>query len=102
MITSIGIGRKLLITNIYGLYIRRLSKKRILYGVYSNKVIEYTVINQGRSQELEMGGAKLLGEGSGGRLRPKGGCTCTCGTPPGYGLENTSYYKSSVKVYLQM
>ena len=25
---------------------------------------------QGRSQELEMGGAKLLGEGSGGRLRP--------------------------------
>ena len=24
---------------------------------------------QGRSQELEMGGAKLLGEGSGGRLR---------------------------------
>ena len=29
--------------------------------------------HQGRSQELEMGGAKLLGEGSGGRLRPKGG-----------------------------
>ena len=26
--------------------------------------------NQGRSQELEMGGAKLLGERSGGRLRP--------------------------------
>ena len=26
--------------------------------------------DQGRSQELEMGGAKLLGEGSGGRLRP--------------------------------
>ena len=25
---------------------------------------------QGRSQELEMEGAKLLGEGSGGRLRP--------------------------------
>ena len=25
---------------------------------------------QGRSQELEMGGAKLLGEGSGSRLRP--------------------------------
>ena len=25
---------------------------------------------QGRSQEFEMGGAKLLGEGSGGRLRP--------------------------------
>ena len=25
---------------------------------------------QGRSQELEMGGAKLLGEGSGGHLRP--------------------------------
>ena len=29
-----------------------------------------TKLNQGRSQELEMGGAKLLGEGSGGRLRP--------------------------------
>ena len=28
---------------------------------------------QGRSQELEMGGAKLLGEGSGGRLRPQVG-----------------------------
>ena len=44
---------------------------------------------QGRSQELEIGGAKLLGEGSGGRLRPKGGCTCTCGPPPppGYGLD---------------
>ena len=26
---------------------------------------------QGRSQELEMGGAKLLDEGSGGRLRPQ-------------------------------
>ena len=25
---------------------------------------------QGRSEELETGGAKLLGEGSGGRLRP--------------------------------
>ena len=25
---------------------------------------------QGRSQELEMGGAKFFGEGSGGRLRP--------------------------------
>ena len=25
---------------------------------------------QGRSQELEMGGAELLGEGSGGRLSP--------------------------------
>ena len=36
---------------------------------------------QGRSQELEMGGAKLLGEGSGDRLRPIGGCTCTFGTP---------------------
>ena len=44
---------------------------------------------QGRSQELEMGGAKLLGEGSWGRLRPKGGCTCTCGTPPGHGCELT-------------
>ena len=38
--------------------------------------------HQGRSQELEMGGAKLLCEGSGGRLRSKGGCTCTCDTPP--------------------
>ena len=28
------------------------------------------IFMQGRSQELEMGGAKLLGEGSGGRLRP--------------------------------
>ena len=27
-------------------------------------------LHQGRSQELEMGGAKLLGEGSGGRLMP--------------------------------
>ena len=27
------------------------------------------IIFQGRSQELEMGGAKLLGEESGGRLR---------------------------------
>ena len=26
--------------------------------------------NQGRSQELEIGGAKLLGEGSGGLKRP--------------------------------
>ena len=31
---------------------------------------ESTIPLQGRSQELEMGGAKLLGEGSGGRLRP--------------------------------
>ena len=40
IITSIGIGRKLLmiITDIYGQYIRRLSKKMILYGVYSNTV----------------------------------------------------------------
>ena len=29
----------------------------------------FNVHVQGRSQELEMGGAKLLGEGSGGRLR---------------------------------
>ena len=29
-----------------------------------------TCTYQGRSQELEMGSAKLLGEGSGGRLRP--------------------------------
>ena len=28
------------------------------------------VRKQGRSQEFEMGGAKLLGEGSGGRLKP--------------------------------
>ena len=38
--------------------------------------IFYDFTDQGRSQELEMGGAKLLGEGSGGRFRPKGGCTC--------------------------
>ena len=36
---------------------------------------------QGRSQELEMGGAKLLGEGSGGRLRPPVGP----GQSPGMG-----------------
>ena len=35
-----------------------------LYCVESNMHL------QGRSQELEMGGAKLLGEGSGGRLSP--------------------------------
>lgn len=38
MITSIDIGRKLLITDIYGQNIGRLSKKMNLYGVYSNKV----------------------------------------------------------------
>ena len=47
-------------------------------NVISPLCIEF---DQGRSQELEMGGAILLGEGSGGRLRPKGGCTCTLGTP---------------------
>ena len=31
---------------------------------------ESTIPMQGHSQELEMGGAKLLGEGSGGHLRP--------------------------------
>ena len=30
----------------------------------------FYVPGQGRSQELEIGGAKLFGEGSGGRLRP--------------------------------
>ena len=30
----------------------------------------WSLKGQGRSQELEMGGAKLLGEGYGGRLRP--------------------------------
>ena len=38
---------------------------------------------QGRSQELEMGGAKLLGEESGGRLRPPVGP----GQSPGRGPE---------------
>ena len=49
--------------------------------------------SQGRSQELEMGGATLLDEGSGGRLRPPVGPGQSpgrgaCGTPPppGYGL----------------
>ena len=37
---------------------------------------------QGRSQELEMGGAKLSGEGSGGRLRPPVGT----GQRPGRGV----------------
>ena len=32
-----------------------------------------------------MGGAKLFGEGSGGRLRPKGGAHAPV-APPGYGL----------------
>ena len=36
---------------------------------------------QGRSQELEMGGVKLLGEGSGDRLRPPVGS----GQSPGRG-----------------
>ena len=40
---------------------------------------------QGRSQELEMGGAKLLGEGSGGRLRPPVGP----GQSPGRGSRGT-------------
>ena len=40
---------------------------------------------QGRSQELEMGGAKLLGEGSGGRLRPPVGP----GQSPGRGAKGT-------------
>ena len=40
---------------------------------------------QGRSQELEMGGAKLLGEGSGGRLRPPVGP----GQSPGRGAKRT-------------
>ena len=35
---------------------------------------------QGRSQELEMGGAKLLGEGSGGHLRPPVGPRQSPGT----------------------
>ena len=27
----------------------------------------------------------------------KGGCTCTCGTPPGYGLENVTHIYNSEK-----
>ena len=38
---------------------------------------------QGRSQELEMGDAKLLGEGSGGRLRPPVGPGQSLGRGPG-------------------
>ena len=34
-------------------------------------MLERAPVLQGRSQELEMGGAKLLGEGSGGRLGPQ-------------------------------
>ena len=41
---------------------------------YDNNTPEYSsyyaIYIQGRSQLLEMGGAKLLGERSGGRLRP--------------------------------
>ena len=33
-------------------------------------LLDHIYPSQGRSQELEIGGAKLLGEGSGGRLRP--------------------------------
>ena len=40
-------------------------------------------IYQGRSQELEMGGAKLLGEGFGGRLRPPVGPGQSHGRGPG-------------------
>ena len=45
------------------------------------------LLHQGRSQELEMGGAKILGEGSGGHLRPPvGPGLCpgrgTMGEPP--------------------
>ena len=48
-------------------------------GPFSSK----TGYIQGRSQELELGGAKLLGEGSGGRLRPSMGP----GQSPGRGPE---------------
>ena len=41
------------------------------------------VVNQGRSQELEMGGAKLLGEGTVGRLRPPVGLGQSPGRGPG-------------------
>ena len=40
-------------------------------------------MTQGRSQELEMGGAKLFGEGSGGRLRPPVGPGQSPGRRPG-------------------
>ena len=42
-------------------------------------------VMQGRSQELEMGGAKLLGEGSGGHVRPPVGP----GQSPGRGARGT-------------
>ena len=86
--------------------------------LYAQKRSVSILLFQGRSQELEMGGAKLLGEGSGGRLRPKGGCTtrqasadsylithvvygicrglpsggctCTCGPPPATAMNNTT------------
>ena len=41
-----------------------------LLSTGEKKQLQVHVYTQGRSQELEMGGAKLLGEGSGGRLRP--------------------------------
>ena len=43
---------------------------------------------QGRSQELEMRGAKL-GEGSGGRLRPKGGAHAPVAPPLATALQLT-------------
>ena len=51
---------------IHYLYALYPELSRVVYAV----CINYYVAQQGRSQELEMGGAKLLGEGSGGRLRP--------------------------------
>ena len=79
------------IWGVFSFILMNIKLSRILYTCIHNiihwvNISGFAIIdlwlNQGRSQELEMGGAKLLGEGSWGRLRPKGGCTCTCGTPP--------------------
>ena len=43
---------------------------RIIFLSIKICIIIFLVLIQGRSQELEMGGAKLLGKGSGGHLRP--------------------------------
>ena len=47
----------------------------------SERLLNYYI--QGRSQELEMGGAKLLGEGSWGRIRPPVGPGQSPGRGPG-------------------
>ena len=57
---------------------------KIINIVFFQQIIELNGGNhQGRSQELEMGGAKLLGEGSRGCLRPPVGP----GQSPGRGAK---------------